>query len=803
VVITTKQGTSGKPTLDVDMYTGIHFATNLPKMLNASQYMDVKEQAWNNSLISTTGIPNPYTEDRTTKTFADTDWQDELFTTGVSRNFQLSASGATENVQYLISGGYYGIDGIVVEKNDQYKRVNFRSNINVNVSDRFAIGSNLQLSYATQDKLSSSGDVPGVIRHALIRPPVLAVYKDVNDPTYTENDPYTDLPFYTSSNEVDGWSKNYEYSSNPLAIVHFTDDKRNTFQTFGNVYAEYSLLSDKSLKFRSNLGVDVKFSHNKMFAENYGDPNVSNPETQYYLLGRNNKPNGLDENRGQDVTFTWSNTLNYVKTFGESHSLNLLLGVENIKNKAAGIGASRQNYDNTTDPFRYLEYGSLDNARNTGTETSWALLSYFASGTYGYKDKYFATATIRADASSKFGPNNKWGYFPSFSAGWIVSNEDFMKDVNWLSNLKLRGSWGESGNQELPNFAYETLVSSSGGIVNIVRYGNPDLKWETTTQTNFGVDLSILKNKLSFSADYFKKTTSDILLTMQLPAVSVGVIDRTYVNAGEVVNKGFEFGVNFRNNDHEFKYGINANIATLDNEVTTLHPRVRSLEDGFTHTNTVVGQAISSYYGLQFDGIYQNENEVSSHLFTDDGNRKPGDMKFRDINGDGKIDANDRTFLGSPIPEITYGLSFNASYKNFDISFMFQGVEGVDVYNDLKQILDFDSRPFNSTTAVLNSWNGEGTSNTQPRLTRDDNGGGQVSSAFVEDASYLRLKNLEIGYTFNKTFPGVNNLRLYVSGQNLLTWTDYKGLDPESTSLIDKGTYPQSTAVIFGARVKL
>lgn len=803
VVITTKLGTSGKPTLDVDMYTGMHFATNLPKMLNTSQYMDVKEQAWNNSFISTTGIPNPYTEDRSTKTFADTDWQDELFTTGISRNFQLSASGATENVQYLISGGYYGIDGIVVGKNDQYKRVNFRSNVNVNVSDRFSVGSNLQLSYASQDKLSSSGDVPGVIRHALIRPPVLGVYKDVNDPTYRENDPYTDLPFYTSSNEQDGWSKNYELSSNPLAIVHFTDDKRNTFQTFGNVYAEYSLLSDKSLKFRSNLGVDVKFSHNKSFKENYGDPNVSSPTTQYYLLGRNNKPNGLDEDRGQDVTFTWSNTLNYVKTLGDSHSLNLLLGVENIKNKAAGVGASRQNYDNTTDSFRYLEFGSLGDARNTGTETSWALLSYFASGTYGYKDKYFATATIRADASSKFGPNKKWGYFPSVSAGWIVSNEDFMKDVNWLSNLKFRASWGEAGNQELPNFAYETLVSSSGGIVNIVRYGNPDLKWETTTQTNFGIDFSILKDKLSFSADYFKKTTSDILLTMQLPAVSVGVIDRTYVNAGEVVNKGFEFGVNFQNSDNEFKYGINANIATLDNEVTKLHANVRSLEDGFTHTNTVVGQGVNSYYGLQFDGIYQNANEVSSHLFSDAGSTKPGDMKFKDINEDGTINADDRTFLGSPIPEITYGLSFNASYKNFDVSFMFQGVEGVDVYNDLKQILDYDSRPFNSTTAVLNSWNGEGTSNTQPRLTRDGNGGGQVSSAFVEDASYLRLKNLEIGYTFNKTLPRLNSLRLYVSGQNLLTWTDYKGLDPESTSLIDKGTYPQSTAVIFGVRVKL
>ncbi|MFV5700964.1 SusC/RagA family TonB-linked outer membrane protein [Flavobacterium sp. XS2P12] len=801
VLITTKSGLKGRSSFDVDMYSGIHFATNLPKMLNTDQYLTVKDQAWHNTAGNAASAISPYAADRSRTDLANTDWQDELFTTGISKNFQVSASGGSENVQYLISGGYFGHDGIVVEDNDQFERFNFRSNVNADISDRFKVGTNLQISYAKQDKLSSSGDVPGVIRHALIRPPVLGVYKDVSDPTYTESNPYTDLPFYTGPN--DGWSKIYEYTSNPIAIVHFTDDKRNTFQTFGNLYGEYALLRDKTLKFKSNLGVDIKFSHNKNFASNFGDANINDPSNQYYGLGRNNRPNGLDENRGQEMTFTFTNTLNYIKTFKELHSINALLGMENISSKAAAMGGSRQNFDNTTDPFRYLDYGSTTNAYSSGSASNWSLLSYFASGTYGYDNKYFASATMRADASSRFGPNNKWGYFPSVSAGWVVSQEDFMKKSDWISNLKLRASWGEAGNQELPNNAYETLVSSTGGVVNVVRYGNPDLKWETTTQTNFGVDLGILNNKLSFTADYFTKTTDDILLTVGLPAVSVGVIERTFVNAGEVNNKGLEFGVNFQNNDNEFKYGINANIATLTNRVNKLHEFVKNITDDFTHTKTETGQPISSYYGYQFDGIYQNSAEVSTHLFSNANATQPGDIKFKDLNSDGQINADDRTFIGNPIPKVTYGVNFNASYKNFDISFLLQGVEGVDRYNDLKQILNYDSRPFNSTTAVLDSWNGEGTSNTTPRVTFNNNGGGNVSSVFVEDASYLRLKNLEIGYTFNKTVLGIKDMRLYASGQNLFTITDYTGLDPESTSLIDKGTYPQSQSFIFGVRVKL
>src|SRR3970040_276675 len=461
VLITTKSGKQGKATISSEYYTGFHVATHLPKMLNSDQYLTVKDQAWHNTAGNSATEISPYAADRSRTDLADTNWQDELFTTGISKNFQTSVSGGSEDIQYLISGGYFGIDGIVVEDHDQYQRFNFRSNINANVSDRFKVGTNLQISYAKQDKLSSSGDAPGIIRHALLRPPVLSVYKDINDPTYSASNPYTDLPFYTGPDN--GWSKNYEYTSNPIAIVHFTDDKRNTYQTFGNLYGEYAFLGDKSLKFRSNLGVDISFNHNKNFAANFGDADISDTGNQYYGMGRNNRPNNLDENRGQNMTFTFSNTLNYIKTINENHRVDFLLGMENINSKSAAIGGSRQNFDNTTNSFRYFDFGSTTNAYSSGSAENWALQSFFGSGTYGYANKYFATATIRADASSRFGPNNQWGYFPSVSAGWMVSKEKFLEKADWISNLKLRASWGQSGNQEIPNNAYETLVSTSGG----------------------------------------------------------------------------------------------------------------------------------------------------------------------------------------------------------------------------------------------------------------------------------------------------------------------------------------------------
>ncbi|RZJ70608.1 TonB-dependent receptor [Flavobacterium sp.] len=807
VLITTKKGQDGKGTFEAEAFTGVHFVTNLPKLLNTSQYLDVMETSYNNTTGNDPALPNPYTSLRGRSDLSDTDWLDELFTTGYSNSAHVSASGGSDKLSYYISGGYFGVDGVVVENNDKYKRANFRTNVLGHVSERFTVGSNLQLTFIKQDKLSSTGDAPGVIRHAMIRPPVLGVYKDPSDPTWSADDPYTDLPFYIGP---DNFNKFLEYSSNPIAIVHFTNDKRELFNTFGNVFAEYAFLGDKSLKFKTLLGVDAKFIHNKRFAQNYGDQQAVLPDDSPYIgMGRNNMPNNLSEDRGQDVTFNWSNTFNYIKTFGD-HSINALVGTEYITNKYEQMGGTRSAYDITLDPFLYLDYGQvgggttgLPPAYAGGSGSAWTLFSYFGTATYGFKEKLFATATVRADASSRFGPNKKWGYFPSVSANYILTNEDFMKDVTWLNSLKIRASYGKNGNQEIPNYAYQNRYVNTPNGPQLARLGNPNLQWETTTQTNVGLDFTFLSNKLYFSADYFIKDTDDILLSVTLPATSVGQLEPSYFNTASVRNKGFEFALGYQNNDRDFKYGFNANVATLSNNVTKLYTYVPNLDDPINYTRSVVGQPINAYYGYQFVGIYQNQSEIDTHLFADAGTTQPGDMKFRDVNGDGRINANDRTHIGNPIPEVTYGVNLNMSYKGFDISCLFQGVSGVDRYNDLKQILDYDSRPFNSTTAVLNAWDGEGTSNTMPRLTFNPNGSERISSAMVEDASYLRLKNLEIGYTFNKVFKAVDNLRIYVSGQNLVTWTNYSGLDPESTLVKDQGTYPQMTSVIFGAKIKL
>lgn len=806
IVITTKSGAKGKSNINIEYFTGINNATNLPKLLNADQYLTVVDRAWHNT-TGHSGI-SPYQKAKTDGSvngiaLSDTDWLDELFTTGKTTNFQLSASGGNETTQYLISGGYFGQNGIVIGDKDTYQRINFRTNVISNLSDRLKVGTNIQITNSVKDRLASSGDDMGIIRYAMFRPAIFGVYKDVNDPTYSAQNPYTDLPFYKGPDSVTGWSRDYDSAYNPLAAVNFIDNKISAFRTFGNVFGEYSFLSDKSLKFKSSLGVDITFAHDKKFNQNFGDNDGG--DALYPTLGRINRPTSLNESMGKEMTFTFSNTLNYVKTIAEKHSINALLGTETITNNSENIGGARQDYVNTDDPFRYLDYGGL-NIKNYagGSASSWALISFFGSANYGYDNKYFASGTIRADGSSRFGPNNKWGYFPSVSGAWVISKEKFMEKADWISNLKLRASWGQSGNQEIPNNAYQTLVTQTDGNVIITRYGNPDLKWETTTQTDFGFDLSILKNKLTFTADYFDKTTDDILLTVGLPAATVGVIAPTFVNAGIVNNKGFEFGFDFQNSDHAFKYGINGNVSTLTNRVEALQQYIANLDNLQSNTRTTVGQPINSYYGYKFDGIYQNSTEINTQLFSNTNGVVPGDMKFKDLNADGQINADDRTFIGNPIPKVSYGLSFNGSYKNFDISFLFQGVEGVDRYNNSRQVTAYSIKmPLNSSELILDAWNGEGTSNTIPRVTFNANGGGQMSSAFIEDASYLRLKNLEIGYTLDPKILGSAKMRIYLSGQNLWTATKYTGLDPESTSLIDMGTYPQSKSFLLGLKLNL
>lgn len=801
VVITTKEGEVGKGHLELNYYYGIQKVANLPRMLNTQQYMDVQEIAWNNAGYEGS---NPYTIDKKRTDLADTDWLDELFTLGQTHNIQATMSGGSKGVNYLLSAGYISQDGIVVYDNDRYRRFSLRSNINAKYYDRLNIGANVQLTYSIQDKLNSKGDAPGIIRHAMLRPSVLSVYKDVNDPTYKANDPFTDLPFYKNNDRNGGWeSSKYEWTSNPIALAYYTDDKRSQYTTFGNVFAEYEFLQDHSLKFKTNLGIDLNLYHNKAFNQNFGDDDGSGSDVDKGL-GRQNRPSNLDESRGESFTLTWNNTLSYAKQF-ERHNINAVAGTEFISNYESSIGASRQRYDYTNDTFRYLDFGGTESdIWNSGSGSEWALMSVFASATYVYDNRYMITGNFRADASSRFASNHAWGFFPSVSAGWKMSEEKFLKNISWLSDLKLRGSWGQLGNQEIDNYTFMTLLKKDGDKYVISRYGNPDLKWETSEQWNVGVDLGILRNKLYLSADYFMKTTSDILLPISLPSY-VGSVSPTIVNAGTVRNKGFELSLTYRDKVGDFNYSINGNIATLDNKVLKLHSNLPNIDGKVTRTT--VGQPLNAYYGFVMEGIYQNEAEINEQLYaTDNPTVQPGDIRFKDLDNNGKIDDNDRDFLGSPIPRFTYGFTLNGEYKGFNFSMLFHGVQDVQHFNDLKKILNYDTRPFNHTTEMLGYWHGEGTSNSIPRPSFTDNGGSRISSIFVEDASFFRLKNVELGYSFAKLLKKINSpisdLKIYVSAENLFTVTSYSGLDPESTDLIDYGTYPQARSFLFGVNVK-
>ena len=619
VVITTKEGEVGKGHLELNYYYGIQKVANLPRMLNTQQYMDVQEIAWNNAGYEGS---NPYTIDKKRTDLADTDWLDELFTLGQTHNIQATMSGGSKGVNYLLSAGYISQDGIVVYDNDRYRRFSLRSNINAKYYDRLNIGANVQLTYSIQDKLNSKGDAPGIIRHAMLRPSVLSVYKDVNDPTYKANDPFTDLPFYKNNDRNGGWeSSKYEWTSNPIALAYYTDDKRSQYTTFGNVFAEYEFLQDHSLKFKTNLGIDLNLYHNKAFNQNFGDDDGSGSDVDKGL-GRQNRPSNLDESRGESFTLTWNNTLSYAKQF-ERHNINAVAGTEFISNYESSIGASRQRYDYTNDTFRYLDFGGTESdIWNSGSGSEWALMSVFASATYVYDNRYMITGNFRADASSRFASNHAWGFFPSVSAGWKMSEEKFLKNISWLSDLKLRGSWGQLGNQEIDNYTFMTLLKKDGDKYVISRYGNPDLKWETSEQWNVGVDLGILRNKLYLSADYFMKTTSDILLPISLPSY-VGSVSPTIVNAGTVRNKGFELSLTYRDKVGDFNYSINGNIATLDNKVLKLHPNLPNIDGKVTRTT--VGQPLNAYYGFVMEGIYQNEAEINEQLYaTDNPTVQPG-----------------------------------------------------------------------------------------------------------------------------------------------------------------------------------
>jgi TonB-linked SusC/RagA family outer membrane protein len=580
----------------------------------------------------------------------------------------------------------------------------------------------------------------------------------------------------------------------------------------GKAYFTAKIADD--LKFTTNLGADYRNSFSRRFSPTWG------------TLDRINAKNGLSIGNERATNLTMNNVLNYDTKLGES-TLSAMAGFEAIKNSGRGMYASDMDFPIEQEELLFIGNGLGIKISSQGEYAS-TLASFFGRLNYDYKGKYYVSGTLRRDGSSKFTGDNKWGTFYSLSSGWVVKQENFLKDVSWLNNLKLRAGYGAIGNQDIGLYAYSDRISpyynypfsgiSNGGYAQSA-LGNSKLKWETSYQYNAGIDAELWKGALAFSVDYYYKITENMLVPASNPP-STGYAKAAWINSGSVLNKGLELEATYRHTKTDWGYSIAGNLAFVHNEVLKLDAPLYGgrVESGIDATTIVVGQPISSFYLLEMEGIFQNETDVL--LSANQGlNIRPGDVKFKDQNLDGVIDEKDRVHLGSAIPKLIAGANLAANYKSFDLSVFFQGAYGNKIYSQVNQDIEGFYRGFTVTQRYFDErWTGEGTSNTQPRASwTAKSNNAMPSSRFLEDGSYIRLKNLQLGYTIPAEalkVIGLAQTRVYVSGSNLLTWTKYSGLDPEMTvsdnsktegdraAGIDWGTYPSAMTLMLGIDIK-
>ncbi len=802
VIVTTKRGKSGKPRLSVSAYTGVQTAANLIKMANTGQYVAAYNVAAQND-------GRDQISGALAATLPDVNWLKEVLKPAQQHNVQVDVSGGGDNSQYIVSGSYLKQEGLI--QNSSYDRYNLRTAVNSTLSKYVKIGTNANLSYAKTRQVGTSGDGfgdgnPGasIVRYALFRTPATPVYNDQGQ--------FVDLP------RADGKIASAFFGDgiNPVALADAADRNFNAYSLLGNAYVEVSPV--ERLHLRSDFGTTFRITDYKQFFKTFG-------------IDRSfNSPPQLAQSNANDFNYNWTNTATYNLPLGKS-TFDLLLGTEAIKNNSRAFSASRRGYVDQSSAFQYLDSGT-GIQQNGGGQAHSSLVSAFGRLAYDYDGRYLATANFRRDGSSQFLPGRRAQSFFSGSVGWNLAQEAFMRNISTVSLLKLRASVGQLGNSAIGNYPYASLVGGGfyypfGGVstqgLSIVTKGNPNIRWETSTQTNAGLDVGLLKNTVQLTLDYFIKNTSDVLLFLPQPS-SAGNGGNPAVNAGKIRNRGLEAELTYRNTaGKDWSYSVNGNLATLHNEVISLGsaaPIVGGrIDNNYYATLTDVGHPIGSFYLLQKDGIFQNEQEVFTSAYQGPG-IKPGDVKFKDISGpdgapDGLIDGYDRSFVGSPIPTLTYGLTGAVRYKSVDVSVFFQGVHGNKLYNQVNTDIEGFYRAFNLTErAATNYWTGEGSNNAFPRLSWTGATNNKMpSDRFLESGAYLRLKNVQVGYTFGEKLLApvrVASLRLYGSVQNLVTFTKYTGLDPEqgtnSNSLgdgvratgIDFGTYPSARTFTVG-----
>jgi TonB-dependent starch-binding outer membrane protein SusC len=777
VLITTKRGTAGAPSIRLNAYYGTQQITRTISQINAPQFREYVREAWANSGRDIrTGDPIQAID--TVNFNDDFYWQDALFQTAPIQNYELSVSGGQDKLSYYLSGSYFDQDGIM--RNSRFNRLTARANTEYRATAKFKIGNTLSYSRSASNRVSeSTNDSRGVIYRTMTRVP-------------------TDSPYDENGNLLPG---------NPITTLLASTQETSSNRLIGNLYGELEIV--KNLVFRSSVALDyLSFKEDRFF-----------PSTIFSFGGA--QRTGASQ-LTQQLNWINENTLTYNYGFAERHNLTALLGFSQQKNNMESIGGRGSRY--STDLIPTLNAASQRDALFTN-QTAYGIVSYFARVNYDFAGKYLFGVTTRYDGSSRFGANNRFGFFPSASLGWLLSEESFMKSLAFLNTLKLRASIGKTGNQQIGDFVSRGLLTigadynGAGGVVPAGNgLPNPDLSWESTTQWDIGMDISVFNNRLTLAADYYHKRTDDLLFNRPVP-IQTGY-SSIAVNLGSIENKGFEFELSTRNLTGAFGWNTSFNMGFNRNKVLSL-PNNADIIVGRSILR--VGEPIGSFYGFQQLRVFpRDEDNVNGLRFNSPTGfvYQGGDVEFLDVNGDNVINNSDRVILGNPNPDFTGGITNNFSFKGFELTVFFNFSYGNDIFNEVRR--DRDSHRLGTgagaSTDVLNRWRNQGDITDFPRVfVGDSRQNGRFNSGYwMEDGSFLRLKNVTLGYNLPVNLVSkakMKSVRLYTTGQNLLTFSRYSGFDPETVNSssnangnsieygVDFGYYPLARSVIFGVNL--
>ncbi|MCD8042681.1 MAG: TonB-dependent receptor [Tannerellaceae bacterium] len=818
IIVTTKSGAKNtRMSVSYDGYLGVQAPWKRPHMLSASEFIDYKNMAADNANAPRlTEFSTQENIDAVLNFVAKnsgakgTDWWNEIVNNqAFVQNHSISVNGGSETVGMLSSLSYLGQDGIV--KGSEYERISWRNNINANVSKRVTLASNFGLIYEKRRVIDENNPYTGTIFSAMAADPITPVFRNN----------LQDLPLFMN-NIYNGYEPDNLYSQysgllysnkrNPVGqIERMRQSKYETLSVKGGL--DLGIRIFDFLKFNSRAGIDLVRANTDGFQPRY--------TLNSYDYSIENK---VINEAYQSNYFVTENTLTYDQQF-DKLKIGALVGTSAESTSVSSFMASIEGIVTNDPDMRIMNAGTI-NPAVSGYPYSNTMASFFGRVTVDYDNKYLLAANLRRDGSSKFAKEHRWGTFPSVSAAWRFSAENFMAYTHhWLEDAKLRVSYGHIGNQNIGGGAYMSTYGSTiydwymfgdeytgslgGGRLFI---GNPVLKWETSKQFDLGLDLNLLNGKIEFTADYFSKKIDNMLMTEPQPT-TLGFPNFPYANVGSMVNKGWEFAVTYNKNQGDFRFNVSGNISAYRNKVTSLGNGDAIYGTAYLDnvlTKTEVGQPIGYFYGYVTNGIFQNAQQVEGSPQREVST--PGDIRFKDLNGDDFIDAEDRTRIGNPWPDFVYGLTFNASWKNFDFSMFIQGSQGNDVMNIMLYDLESGTGYLNASKGFLErAWNGEGSTDRYHKISQNQGLNNNVSDYFVEDGSYMRIKNIQLGYNFANRFlktKGISLLRFYVSAQNLLTLTKYSGLDPEIGSTnatlmgIDQGFYPQARIFSAGLNIK-